>query len=165
MFLGSLEERADPRPDDGGFFHLDTADVILALEVDPKLRLDVEEETQRKGSLGADSTLAFDNLVDGGPGDASPFGELHLREVEAVEKFCLKDVSWSGGEDGFLFAVHGLWELVVVCDFDLKCISRFPAEAETPLVIDTDAVLSGTGAFESFQSVTRRNAQRGQRGC
>lgn len=42
---GSHDERADPRPDDGGLFHLDTADVVLALEVDPKLRLDVEEET------------------------------------------------------------------------------------------------------------------------
>lgn len=82
--------------------------------------------------------------------------------MEAVEKLSLEDVSRSGGEDGFLFAVHGLWGLVVVCDFDFECVSRFPAEAETPLVIDTDAVLSGTGAFENFQSVTRRNAQRGQ---
>ena len=107
-YSGSLDERADPRSDDAGFFHFDTADVVLALEVDPKLRLDVEEESQCKGGLGADGALAFDNLVDGGPGDASPFGKLHLREVKAVEKFCLEDVSGSGSEDGFLFAVHGL---------------------------------------------------------
>ncbi len=159
---GSHDERADPRPDDCGFFHFDTADVVLALEVDPKLRLDVEEETQGKGGLGADGALAFDDLVDGGAGNASAFGKLHLREVEAVEKLSLEDVSRSGGEDGFLFAVHGMWELVVVCDFDVERVSRFPAEAETPLVIDSDAVLSRAVAFESFQSVTRRNAQRGQ---
>ena len=106
---GSHDERADPRPDDGGFFHLDTADVVLALKVDPKLRFDVEEETQGKGGLGADGALAFDDLVDGGAGNASAFGKLHLREVEAVKKLSLEDVSRSGGEDGFLFAVHGWW--------------------------------------------------------
>jgi hypothetical protein len=44
-YSGSHDERADPRPDDGGLFHLDAADIVLALEVGPKLRLYASGET------------------------------------------------------------------------------------------------------------------------
>lgn len=48
---------------------------------------------------------------------------------------------------------------MVVCNFDIKCISPIPAEAESPLAVDEDAVLSGTISGECFQSVAGRNTQ------
>jgi hypothetical protein len=48
---------------------------------------------------------------------------------------------------------------VVVADFDIFCILTDPAEAETPLVIDADAVLSGAIASQGFEAVTWRNPQ------
>lgn len=48
---------------------------------------------------------------------------------------------------------------VVIGDLDIVGVTVFPAEAETPLIVDPDAVLPRAGAFERFQAVlggTRR---------
>ena len=37
--------------------------------------------------------------------------------------------------------------------------ARFPAEADPPLIVDADAVLSGATAFQRFQPVARRHPQ------
>lgn len=44
-------------------------------------------------------------------------------------------------------------------------VARFPAEANTPLGVDADAVLAGAVAFEGFKPVTGRNAEGIQGGC
>jgi len=38
-------------------------------------------------------------------------------------------------------------------------VSNLPDEADTPLVVDTDAVLSGAVSLQGFQPVPRRHAQ------
>jgi hypothetical protein len=48
---------------------------------------------------------------------------------------------------------------MVVDDLDVMGISVLPAEADTPLIIDADAVLSGSVATQRFQPVVRRDAQ------
>jgi hypothetical protein len=48
---------------------------------------------------------------------------------------------------------------MVVGDFDFAGVSPNPAEAETPLVVDADAVLAGAVAFERFEPVEGRNAE------
>jgi hypothetical protein len=48
---------------------------------------------------------------------------------------------------------------MVIHDFHLLCVVITPDEANPPLVIDADAVLAGTVAFEDFQPVARRRKQ------
>jgi len=48
---------------------------------------------------------------------------------------------------------------MVVNDFHLVRVCPFPAEAQTPLIIDPDAVLTGTGTLQGFQSVAWRGAK------
>jgi hypothetical protein len=48
---------------------------------------------------------------------------------------------------------------MVVNDFDIMRAVSFPAEADTPLIVDTNGVLAFAVAFESFQSIAGRNAQ------
>ena len=48
---------------------------------------------------------------------------------------------------------------VVVGDFDFAGIAARPAETETPLIIDADAVLAGTLAFERFKPVAGRDPE------
>jgi len=50
-------------------------------------------------------------------------------------------------------------ELMVVDDLDLVSVSVPPHEADTPLVIDADAMGSCSIAFEGFESVARRHPQ------
>ena len=48
---------------------------------------------------------------------------------------------------------------VVVGDFDFAGIAARPAETETPLVIDADAVLAGAFAFERFEPIAGRDPE------
>jgi len=45
--------------------------------------------------------------------------------------------------------------LVVVADLDVIRVSVFPAEANSPLIVDSDAVLARAVSRESFQSIPR----------
>lgn len=57
----------------------------------------------------------------------------------------------------FLFS-HGVLSMVVD-DFDVRCVTIAPPEANPPLVVDSDCVLSFTAAFQRFQPVSRWNPQ------
>lgn len=48
---------------------------------------------------------------------------------------------------------------MVVHDFDMVRIALMPAKADAPLVVNADAVLAFSVAFERFQPVRRRNPQ------
>jgi hypothetical protein len=42
---------------------------------------------------------------------------------------------------------------VVVSDFNVKGISVFPSETDSPLIVDADTVLARTVTLQSFQTV------------
>jgi hypothetical protein len=46
---------------------------------------------------------------------------------------------------------------VVVDDFHIKRVAGLKSEADPPLVIDTDAVLTSTVAFSRLQSIIGRH--------
>lgn len=48
---------------------------------------------------------------------------------------------------------------MVICDFDIKCITVFPFEAYSPLVVNPDAVLSFSIATQFFKMIGRRDSQ------
>jgi hypothetical protein len=48
---------------------------------------------------------------------------------------------------------------MVVNDFDTKCASIFPTEADPPALVDPDAVLTLPVPFQSFQMITGRHSQ------
>jgi hypothetical protein len=52
-----------------------------------------------------------------------------------------------------------LGRLVVIGDFDVVGIAIFPAEADAPLLVDSDTELAEPVAFESFQPIGGRNFQ------
>jgi hypothetical protein len=52
---------------------------------------------------------------------------------------------------------------VVVGDLDGVSVSALPPEADTPLVVDADAVLAGPVAGEHLESVAGWNAEVGER--
>ena len=43
---------------------------------------------------------------------------------------------------------------MIVRNLDIKGVSVFPMKADSPLIIDADAVLSGSVALQSFQTVS-----------
>src|ERR1019366_4652076 len=49
--------------------------------------------------------------------------------------------------------------LVVVCDFNFVGIPVLPLEADPELVVDANAVLSGSVAFQAFEAIARGHVQ------
>ena len=61
------------------------------------------------------------------------------------------------------FTRHFRPPLVVIDDLDCGRAAIGPDEADAPLTIDADAVLTSPVALECFQTIARRNAQELQR--
>ena len=51
---------------------------------------------------------------------------------------------------------------MIIDDLDLFGVGAGPMEAEPPLVVDPDGVLSLTVPLEGFQAVARRQPEKGQ---
>ena len=58
---------------------------------------------------------------------------------------------------------HGGHLLVVIDDLDVERVGGAPDEADAPLVVDADAVLTRTGTFESLEVIAWRNTKVGER--
>jgi hypothetical protein len=52
---------------------------------------------------------------------------------------------------------------MIVDDFDIVGLSLAPAEADSPLVTDSDTVLASAGAAKLLQAISRRQTQVVQR--
>jgi hypothetical protein len=48
---------------------------------------------------------------------------------------------------------------VIIDDLNIKCVSSFKPEADAPLIIDANAVLSQPVAVQGFQPVAWRHSQ------
>jgi hypothetical protein len=48
---------------------------------------------------------------------------------------------------------------MVVAKFDIICIAVLPDEAYAPLIVDTDGMLAGPAALQSFKTIAWRNTQ------
>jgi hypothetical protein len=44
---------------------------------------------------------------------------------------------------------------VIIDDFDVERTGLRPAKADSPLIVDPDAVLTGSSAFQGFESIAR----------
>jgi hypothetical protein len=82
-------------------------------------------------------------------------GELVLAHADLVKKFGLKDLARVGvTQQSHLFKL-----LMIVRDFYLASFSVVPSKTYPPLVVDPDAPLTSTIAFERFQPISRWIAQ------
>jgi hypothetical protein len=54
---------------------------------------------------------------------------------------------------------------MIICYFNIKCVAIFPMEADSPLIIDPDAVLPPANSFEGLYPITGRNPQIVQGPC
>ena len=49
---------------------------------------------------------------------------------------------------------------MIVDKFNVQGFAVSPCEADAPLIVDADAVLTGSVTFKRFEPVTRRGAQK-----
>src|SRR2546423_4372350 len=110
----------------------------MRLQVEPKaLRCaEVPGEPQRR--VRGDSTLAPYDLIDSARRHTGIFGEPVLAKGQRHQELLLQDLAWVHG--GQLRTRHQ-YPSMVIGDLDVVGVAARPAEANTPLDIDANAVL------------------------
>ena len=140
----------DPCHKAGGLAH-----IALDLGIEPETRRLPEETAQPQGGIQRVGSLAVNDLVH--PACRNPQGasERVLRETHRLHIFLQQDFPRSDVVK-IGFAHDGL---MVIDDLNLVRVSVAPDKADAPLVVDADAVRSGSSALEGFEPVTRRHPQ------
>jgi hypothetical protein len=135
----------------------------VTLKFEVKARLKVHPETlarpkvprHAKGSVGSDSPLAEDYLIDPPRRNTDCVGESILTELERLQKLLKQDLTRVN-------RVHGLWHhhsLVAVHNLDVFGPRNGPAKTNSPLVVDPNAVRVCAIAMKLLQSTARLNSQ------
>ncbi len=135
--------------------------VVVSLQAQPEAFRGSERSRQTLCRISGNPSLSKHDFVD--PSRRNLYGSSKpiLTDPHGLEKLFQKNLS--GVDIGQTIGSHlefrQLTLLVIVHDFNLSSRIVLPFEANAPLVIDSDAVLTSTVPFQSFQPVARRNPQ------
>ena len=92
----------------------------------------------------------MNDLIDAASGHGDGLREAVLGDAHRGEELLEEDLP---GVDRVVCRSHDLSPLVVGGDLDIAWSGRCPGDADSPLVVDSDAVLSFAGAVELFETV------------
>jgi hypothetical protein len=106
---------------------------------------------QPKIRIGTDGSLAHDDVTDPLSRDANLLGQAVLGDPHGLEKLLCEKFSWGNG----LELPHYVSSSVVVHNLDIRCSGLCPAEADSPLIIDANAVLAGFISTKRFEAIAR----------
>lgn len=80
--------------------------VVVRLQIEPELRLHVEETSEAQGGVRGDGAAAMDDLVDPSGRDADILGQLVLADAQGFQKLSQENLAGvDGGEVAFCFLV------------------------------------------------------------
>lgn len=128
---------------------------IGGLAVKPKRLAVAKIRCKADGGIGGNATLSSNDVLDTALRHPRVEGESRLADAQGLEEFFIEDFARM---DGRHTVIHGKL-LVVVNDFHGIGVAVTPDKANSPLVIDTDAVLPYAVALEGFKPVPRRDSQ------
>lgn len=92
----------------------------------------------------------MDDLVDASGRDSDLNGETMLSQAQWCEELFLEDLAWM---EGLVDCGHGMPLSVVVDDLHVLWTCVGPAEADSPLLVDSNAVLAFPISFQLLQTV------------
>ena len=133
-----------------GFFK-----IVVALQAQPEFWTDAEEAGEAVGGVGGDGAALMHQSGNAAVRNAGGDGELVLRDTQGHDEFLPENLAGMDIAEGLF---HGSGSMVIH-DLHVAGVPVLPAEADTPLVIDANAVLAGAAALEGFQPVRGWNAQ------
>lgn len=124
--------------------------LIECLEVEPQFRGSTEIARQPQGSVSGYAAPAADDFAETRGSDAELLGEGIDTHAERNDVLLLDRFARMWGLHG-----HCVAPLMVVDNFNVDRLADLPHEADPILIVDPDAVLAGTIAFESLQLEAR----------
>src|SRR5579872_5950537 len=136
--------------------------VKACLQIQPESFRRSEEARQAQGRVGRDGTLSPYDLVDPAGRDANVLSQPILADAERTQELFEQ---YLARMDGWQSQSRHVDSSVVVCNFNIASVAVFPVEAESPLIVHANAVLTVAIAAQFFQAIPRRHAQVVERLC
>jgi hypothetical protein len=128
-------------------------EIIACLKVEPETIAGPEVAGESQCGVRTDGPRAMDYLIDAPGWYADILGQAILRHAQGLEEIGGEDLARMNWCDFALCHAAS----VIVDDLDVVGVAVLPAEADSPLVIDANAVLSGAVPLELFQAIARWN--------
>lgn len=120
--------------------------LIARLQIQPELSFHPKKPTETKRRICCDRSLPVNNLTYTALGNADVFSEAILGDAHRVKKLLQEDLSRMNG--GEISLTHDLHLRMVIDNFYIKSITVAPNKANTPLIIDSYAVLACSFSFQ-----------------
>jgi hypothetical protein len=153
---GTSRSRRNPRFDLGNFRAVlgGNSQIIGRLQVHPEFRPGVEISAKAQGCVRRDRRFSASQSLDARSGNPACPSNGIGRKTEGREEFLLQNFS---GMNRRMRTNHYFSSLgsVAIDNFNLFGVTILPNEAEAPLIVDANAMLSGAVALKGFEAVAR----------
>ena len=126
---------------------------MVGLEIEPNFCRPPKGAFESQGGVHGEGAFSFHDLIDAAGWYTNVISNAVFRQAKRNKEFLAENFTRMDG------SVYFHKRLMVIDDFDFIGPIRLPAEADTPLVIDTDGVLALPVALEGFQTVSRRDGE------
>jgi hypothetical protein len=133
------------------------------LQIHPELSGGSKSATQAKRRVCSDRPPALDDLADPLGRHFDVLCESILRDAKRIEKLHLEDRSGVDRRQSTLSCLCVHRRSVIIDHFHVIGMTDSPHKADSPLIIDANAVLSCTIAPELLEAVARRHSKVCQR--
>ncbi len=138
--------------------HFSAFGIIMGLDAGPELDGGAEVARKPQRRVGADAALLMANFTDPHGGYADVLGQPVLADAHRLQK--LLQENFAGMNGGKI--PHDNTSMIVD-DFNMMNAVIMPLEANPPLAVDADRVLTGAVTAQRLQAVGRWYAKVGQR--
>jgi hypothetical protein len=135
--------------------------VVCGLEVDPEPIRGPEVARKPEGGVGRDGSKAVHDLIDPAWRYADVLRQAVLTQPHGLQELLEQDLAGVYRREYFrrkFFRRHPSL-LMVVHNLNVVCIPRAPAKADSPLIVDANAVLSLSVSLELFQVISWRDSE------
>jgi hypothetical protein len=134
------------------------SEIEIGLKSEPKLGGDAEVFAQSQRGVGSDGACPVHNSADAAGWNRDFPGESIDTDVHWLHELLEKNLSGMDRVKQFL-ARHKYFSSMIVNDLDVVSVAIFPYEANAPLSINSNTMLTLAVTPQRFQAVARGNHQ------
>ena len=134
--------------------------IVMGLQVKPALSICAEKCRQTQRSIRCNAAQPVDNLIDATWGYFDGLRQRVLTDAHRLQKVFQQDFAGMRQRN---FTGHDHSPSVVIDNLNAPRMAVSPFKTQAPLIVDTDAVLSGAITLQGFQPIIRRYTQKLQR--
>jgi hypothetical protein len=138
-------------------------EIVEVLQIEPELGVGVEISRQAEGGFRSNPPAPMHNLTDAGGRNVQVERELVHGEPQGLHEVFAEHLAWvDRGHQRLSLGHPYLSLLVIINDLHAVAMAAAPLEADSPLLIDANRVLSRSTPSQGLQLIPRWRGQNTQ---